>query len=274
VTKGKSDRIREIPRVIHLGHLDDYKVILDKSAMVDKSAVTLWDLRRRTSPFSKKYVPGCNARVWRTEAPRGRWLFNVICSKPKSREKGWTVRLKVLRGKGRKLATRDVLVSCSCPAWAYWGADYNAFHNGYSEAVRARIDLDKGIRDPNRTYLICKHVYVVGAMVREWAVPYEFEGEKQYRRKVRPEPEVEMYEEYEVEEVEPGVPEVVRPRRIPEEPPKEEAPPTPEQVAPAPPEPPQAQPAQPEAPQEAPETPPEKPEEETEEEEDFPVYLL
>jgi hypothetical protein len=246
-----------VPRRIPIASIvsGDCKVIVDKGdpllarqASHDKSAITLWQLRVQTSPFSKQYVPGCVPRLLRTENKRARWLLNVKCAKKDSYLRGWTVRLKVEPGKGRKMITRDVLVSCSCPAWRYWGADYNAAGNGYSQAVRARINLDRGIRDPGRTYLICKHVYTVGFLVRGWAVPYAFEGEVQRRYREKP-------VEVEVEEIEPGVPEVVRPLRPP--PPQEMAPP-PEPV--------------PEAEELAPPEP--EVEEEQAEDEEFPVYLL
>lgn len=197
--------------------------------------------------------------VVRAEPRRARWIFRVRCNKPESKPEGHLVRLQALSGESERLSRRDVLVSCSCPAWRYWGADYNAYHNGYSEAIRSLLNEDKAIRDPGRTYLICKHVYALGRVVTgisletgemesesifEWTVPETFRGETRRRP---PPPEEEIVRE---EEVEPGVPEVRRPER-PEPPPAQPAPAEPEPA-----------PAEPETTQEE------------EEDEDFPVYLL
>lgn len=266
------DRRSNPTAVLSLSHLEDYKVGMEKSA------VTLWDLRRRTSPFSKKYVPGCTARLLRTEAKRGRWLFRVTCSKPDSKKEGHIVRIRILKGKGRKMVTRDVQVSCSCGAWKYWGADFNAAGGEYLEGPPRSDGSAPDIRDPGRTYLICKHVYTVGFIVREWAVPYEFEGEVKYRYKKRPEKKVVEEEE---EEVEPGVP---APKRRPEEMEEGEGvePEVTEPSAPKKAPVPTRKPQKPlkkaplkETPEEG--QPPEEaetPDEATEEEEDFPLYLL
>lgn len=260
------------PRILSLAKLEagEYKVI------TEKSAVTLWQLRQRTSPFSKKWAPGCHARVVRQEPRRARWIFRVRCNKPESAPEGHLVRLQALPGDQERLSRRDVLVSCSCPAWRYWGADYNAYNNGYSEAIRARLDQDQGIRDPGRTYLICKHVYALGKIttninletgdreqesIFEWTVPETFRGEE-WRRLPPPEEEIVREEEEDVGEVEPGVPEVRRPRRTQPRPTPQPSPP------PSAPEPPPEQEPQTQ-------TGPEQPDvKEEEEDEDFPVYLL
>lgn len=249
------------PRVLSVAKLvqGEYKVA------VEKSAVSLWELRQRTSPFSKKYVPGCRPSVLRAEPRRARWLFRVRCSKPDSKPEGHIVRIRVLRGRGDQIISRDILVSCSCPAWAYWGADYNAFHNGYSEAVRAKIHLDRAIRDPGRTYLICKHVYAIGSLVRGWAVPKAFEVEQKKRREMlkappkkpteapkRKTPQRKQVDQEEIPEVEPGVPDS-RSRRPEPQIPSQEPPLEAEEGLVSPQE----------------EVAPEE-----EEDEDFPVYLL
>lgn len=51
----------------------------------------------------------------------------------------------------------DVKVWCTCQAWQYWGAAYNATDKKYNLDKIEKIEPN--VRDPNREYLVCKHVH-------------------------------------------------------------------------------------------------------------------
>lgn len=241
---------------------------------IEKSAIRLWDLRGQTSPFSKKRAPNCTARTLRTEKDRSRWLFSVKCFEHYSKGPH-IVRIRALPGKGHKLATRDVVVSCSCPFWVYWGPDYNAAQGGFSESIRSN-GAAPNIRDPSRKNLICKHVWIVGRSIRDWIVP---EPRKLKPVSIPAEPEFEEPRGIvEVPEHRRPPKEVVPPEEMQEEalPPKSRAP---QKKGPKPPG--SYKPIRPPKPPGEykplkPGEKPVKPGEETEEDgdEDFPVYLL
>lgn len=51
----------------------------------------------------------------------------------------------------------EVKVWCTCQAWQYWGAAFNATDQKYN---LDKIELlEPNIRDPKREYLVCKHVH-------------------------------------------------------------------------------------------------------------------
>lgn len=51
----------------------------------------------------------------------------------------------------------DVKVWCTCQAWQYWGAAYNATDRKYN--LDKIENIEPNVRDPNREYLVCKHVH-------------------------------------------------------------------------------------------------------------------
>ncbi len=59
-----------------------------------------------------------------------------------------------------KIKNRDLFVSCTCNFWKYNGPDYNAIEQGYSERSFSNLQ-SPDTRDPNKEFLICKHVYKV-----------------------------------------------------------------------------------------------------------------
>jgi len=76
--------------------------------------------------------------------------------------------LTKLFGQKQKIKIRDMdcKVSCNCPAFLYWGSDYNASEGGYLDKsiyypmskARGRAPMK---RDPFGKNLICKHIAAV-----------------------------------------------------------------------------------------------------------------
>jgi hypothetical protein len=58
----------------------------------------------------------------------------------------------------RKIKQRDIKVSCTCKFWKNNGPDYNANQQGYSERSFSNL-ASPDVRDPDRQFLICKHVF-------------------------------------------------------------------------------------------------------------------
>lgn len=69
---------------------------------------------------------------------------------------GHLVNIKLLSNKRGTILKQDVRVSCTCPAFTYWGSKYNATIGEYNYRTSTKIAPDK--RDPNRLRKVCKHI--------------------------------------------------------------------------------------------------------------------
>ncbi|MDD5650071.1 MAG: hypothetical protein PHF86_14570 [Candidatus Nanoarchaeia archaeon] len=141
-----------------------------------KLAMSAGELLFKTNQKSIKYAKGCVATTKRNDPKNGRWMFSVKCHQTKSKGP-YDVRFKLL-GTGPKtqgMLGREVEISCNCNAWKYNGADFNALDKDYSE--RQYSDgTAPNIRDPQRRYLICKHVAASIPLFKRFIVPDQFKG--------------------------------------------------------------------------------------------------
>lgn len=133
-----------------------------------KVAFSIRELVGLTSDFSLKHAtPDCTARVIRTEQTKFLFVYNVTCKESYSDPKGHTVRLKFdlkrLKETG-SVDDLDVRVSCSCPAFLYWGAQWNLSTG--DALYGAPRDKFQAPTDPERyKFVICKHVKIVSDRV-------------------------------------------------------------------------------------------------------------
>jgi hypothetical protein len=130
-----------------------------------KVAISLPDLVRETNAFSHKYEGGCNATLLESN-PKDLYLrYNVKCSKPDSDPAGHDVRVHFDVSKlaeTQKAKDLDVRVSCSCPAFLYWGAQWNLHQrDGLEGQPRPQLQAPTERLDLRGHFVICKHCYVV-----------------------------------------------------------------------------------------------------------------
>lgn len=134
-----------------------------------KIAFSLKELVGLTSQFSmhrsdgSSRTSGCSSRVVRTDAQKFLFVYNVTCSESYSDKKGHTVRLKFDFKKMRETGRADdldVRVSCSCPAFLWWGAQWN-LSTGDALYGQPRPKLQPPTEPKRYQYVICKHVKVV-----------------------------------------------------------------------------------------------------------------
>lgn len=130
---------------------------------MNKTAITIDYLLDNTPTILKQRSK--DVTIVSIKRLKNRWIYKVgdyivrikLSQIPAVLKKQLTVRAV---NRLLKFKNRDVFVSCTCDFWHYNGPDYNAVQQGYSE--RQFSDLSSpDIKDPDREYLICKHVYKV-----------------------------------------------------------------------------------------------------------------
>jgi len=143
---------------------------------IAKIALSAGELIFRTNRRSIKYAKGCVATSKRNDPKNGRWTFTVRCNQTWSKGP-YDVRFRLLKSKGKKtqgILGREIEVSCNCNAWKYNGADFNALDKDYSE--RQYSDgRPPNTRDPQRKYLICKHIAACIPLFKRFVIPEGFE---------------------------------------------------------------------------------------------------
>ena len=155
--------IEKIARRVVAGWLLEnrpYEIDLSRS----KVALSLVDLIKSTSAFSKKNEPRCKASVRRNNKKNNRYDFQVVCGERYSDPSGHTVKFKFFpQGNAKYVSKTRVLISCSCEFWRYWGCDWNAKRKDYQER-----QMSNGAAPTVRgkTHLICKHVAACVPKVR------------------------------------------------------------------------------------------------------------
>jgi hypothetical protein len=130
-----------------------------------KTAISLPDLVRQTNAFSKKYRGGCQPRLLDSN-PKALFLhYNVKCNKDDSDPAGHDVRTQFDVTKvqeSQKAKDLDIQVQCSCPAFLYWGAQWNLHQrDGLLGPSRPLLQAPKERLDLRGNYVICKHIHAV-----------------------------------------------------------------------------------------------------------------
>src|SRR5271157_2781602 len=130
-----------------------------------KTAISLPEIVRQTNAFSKKYRGGCMPRLMDSN-PRALFLhYNVKCSKEDSDPAGHDVRVQFDVTKvqeSQKAKDLDIQVQCSCPAFLYWGAQWNLHQrDGLLGPSRPKLQAPTERLDLRGNYVICKHIHAV-----------------------------------------------------------------------------------------------------------------
>lgn len=126
-----------------------------------KTAISLPDLVRQTNAFSKKNRPGCTPTLLDSN-PKSLFLhYNVKCKLPESDPAGHDVRVQFDVSKVQESSQAkdlDVQISCSCPAFLYWGAQWNLHQrDGLLGKPRPLLQAPTERLDLRGNFVICKH---------------------------------------------------------------------------------------------------------------------
>jgi len=176
---GESQSDRELVERVFRGHLSRFAlrgVLLKPRDVIAgryKIALTMRDLSKKTNYFSQKNTPRCSANIFRTESGRQRWLFRVKCSESDSDPKGHMVRIKATQGSSGFLRDRDVLVTCSCPAFLYYGGLYNAQREDYWEDKGPAVSAPTILKHLKADFYVCKHIFTSFEKAKSFVAPME-----------------------------------------------------------------------------------------------------
>lgn len=128
---------------------------------------------------------GVSVRLSRADPKTGRWIFRTSSGGPSYT----TVFQFIPKGNLRETSKLHVRVSCSCPSWLFWGAQYNAFMGDYLYGkIRPKLTPPKK-RDPYGRFLVCKHVLACIPVVSRYRL---MKVPKKVRERIRKAPKVEV----------------------------------------------------------------------------------
>lgn len=208
------------PSAVIANYLMDYcpvEIVFDPRT--DKTAMLLKDLAESSSISTKlkgtrkpggagvtiqkdgpilTTVPGVSVRAKRYEPAVGRWTFTTSSGSaplnPYNKNQKWpwpytTVFQFIPYRNVRDTYNLHVRVSCSCPSWLFWGAQYNAYMNDYLYGgIRPKFAPPK-TRDKSGKFLVCKHVLACLPLVSKFRLGEMAEG---VRKKIEKEPRVKI----------------------------------------------------------------------------------
>lgn len=134
-----------------------------------KVAIPLPELVAQTNSFSVKNRPGCVPTLIGSNPKELFLKYKVKCNLKNSDPSGHdvTIRFDLSKVTDKTNAKNlDVAVNCTCPAFLYWGGQWNAYQENALEgdprpllkAPTQRLDLRNG-------FYICKHIKAVSERI-------------------------------------------------------------------------------------------------------------
>ena len=120
-------------------------------------AISLRELHKANDDKTNKRALNCKTfAINYIKRNPDRYIFLVKCKESYSSMSGHIVSLLFSKDNGIYPLEADAKIKCSCPAWKFWGSDYQSTTQGYWLDTREfRYPI---IRDPRQEHKICKHV--------------------------------------------------------------------------------------------------------------------
>lgn len=144
-----------------------------------KNAVSIAELVRSTSEYSKKYVKGVNVKFLYSDKKNLKYYFRAKGSEPWSSDSYHNIILKYEKNpKIKDLRALDVKLSCDCPFWQYQGPDFNAQNEKYLEGD-PKSKGEPQDKSSLSKHKICKHVAAIREMIDKWLVSYDLDTYKE-----------------------------------------------------------------------------------------------
>ena len=130
-----------------------------------KVAISLPELIRQTNAFSVKRRAGCTPTLAKSRPKELFIEYKVVCHENYSDPRGHDVQVQFDLSQVEKTqdAKRmDVRVNCSCPAFLYWGAQWNLHQrDGLHGPARPLLQAPTQRLDLRSNFVICKHIKAV-----------------------------------------------------------------------------------------------------------------
>lgn len=131
-----------------------------------KVAISVPELVQQTNEFSTKNRPGCQPTYEKSKHPQELFLrYNVKCKLKESDPNGHDVKVRFDLEQVKDEATAknlDVEASCSCPAFLWWGAQWNMHQRDALEGEpRPLLTAPTERLDLRGHFVICKHLKAV-----------------------------------------------------------------------------------------------------------------
>jgi hypothetical protein len=134
-------------------------------APITKVAISVPELVAQTNAFSVKRRPGCEASLLDSNPKQLFLHYNVKCRESYSDPSGHDVRVKFDVSKVQETQNAndlDVQLNCSCPAFLYWGAQWNLHQrDGLLGKPRPELVAPTQRLDLRGNFVICKHCKAV-----------------------------------------------------------------------------------------------------------------
>jgi len=210
----------------------NYKTLFETKRY--KVAFSLKELVSLSSEFSYAKAKNCSSS-FKSSKPKELFVqYQVVCREKGSKHGGHTVSVRFDTSKvtdKSNLNNLDVKVSCTCPAFLYWGAQWNL---GQGDALEGQPrPLYQAPTDPRRfQFVICKHIKVVADRIAPYLrnVLKKYKDEQTQKILERYEGGPEVVEEEEEEPVKINEPKKEEKPKKEETPKKEEKKPKEEKV--------------------------------------------
>lgn len=137
---------------------------------------------------------GVSVRLFRAEPRAGRWTFRTSSGN----DTYMTVFQFIPEGRIVEANKLNVRVSCTCPSFLFWGAQFNAVMGDYFYGkIRPKFTPPKH-RDPLGKFLVCKHVLACMPIVGNYRLQPISE---QLKKKIRQAPKIELNKKVPKEEI-------------------------------------------------------------------------
>jgi len=142
-------------------------MLYGKHGSFNRLSVKMKDLDSRLSSDVKGRAKACNVKLRRSMPKNNRYIFEVK-SRGGSGSHTVTVKAQATDKRVKSLEKADLSLACSCQFWIFYGPEYHARRGGYLEGNAQGTATPPRIRDPKGNHVICKHVYAVFDVLKNY----------------------------------------------------------------------------------------------------------